>query len=277
MQLNILSAQDTSIVAGVYDSTLIYYNYEPDTILPFGEFPIYSSSLNIDLDFDNVTDFEIYNLNATGNYASQYLVRITPYNNNEINYYRIDSLYSILWDSMLYYHVPKPFEYGEEINDSSLYTTSIGYLYRYSYVDLQIPHSIDDWKGTGDRYLGIRMNINDTMFHGWIRLKISNTGHRSKVTVMEYALSQNIESGIYNSLSIQVYPNPVGADLNIHLPENCKSGNVLIININGVTCKSQRILNSGLITINISDFKSGLYILKILTDSNIYYSRIIKQ
>lgn len=215
--------------------------------------------------------------------ASQYNVTITPYNDNEVNYHRIDSIYYTLWDSAIYYHIPRPIIFGEVINNSSFYTSSIGYIYRDSWSSLSgFSHEIFDWDNIGDRYLGIRMNISDTLYYGWIRLNISTgvtVGGASQVTVKEYALSKSLSAGIfgpYHSEKIKVYPNPLYTDLNILLPQHFNSGNILILDVNGATRRSKRILNSGLITINVSDFESGFYTLRIVGDSNMFYSKIIK-
>lgn len=283
MKINLLLAQDNVITAGIYDTNMFYYDYNPDTVLPYGNYYIYSSSINIDLNFDSIADFEIYNLNADGNSGYQFKVTITPFNDNEVNYRRIDSIYYPNQDTTIYYHIPKPFNFGEEINDSYLYTSDVSYLYRHSSSSISgFSHEIFDWDNIGDKYLGIRMNINDTLYYGWVRLEIStgsSNGGSSEVTVMEYALSKSLQSGIFDNhyrKAIAVYPNPVKSDLNIDLPENINSGNITIIDLNGAIRRTIRISNSGFQTIHMSDLETGFYMIRVVSENNMYYSRIIK-
>ena len=284
LQINILYAQNSSITAGTYDSGMIYYNYNPDTVLPAGENGIYSCFIDIDLNFDSISDYKITNLNASGQNASNYQVEIVPYNDNEFSYHRIDSSYNYLLDTAYYYFVPSPVNYGEEINDSYLYTSAVSYLYmdRWSSISAY-SNEIFDWDNIGPKYIAIRMNVDDTLYYGWIGIDIStkeSQGGRSKVIVSEYALSKFLPSDIsdkYYFQPIEIYPNPVTSDLNINLPKNFSSGNILILDVGGVIRRKIQVLNTGLVQISVSDLESGSYILRIGGNGQFYYKKIIKQ
>jgi len=276
---SVLTAQDAGIIAGNHDSTMTYYDFIPDTILPYGEYPESNSSIDIDLNHDNIYDYRIESHSLQGMGGGIGNVKITPLNANEVNYYRTDSLN--YGGDLLYFNVTKPFEYGETINDSSLYTTSEAFLYYYYYFEEWEGFYIADWCNQGDKYLGIRININDTIVYGWIRLKIKSGWFGSEVTIMEYALTDYFEPSSIDitegDQEIRFYPNPVNNNLIIHIPDINQRANILIIDAVGKTCLYQRNVSTKLTTINTGALKKGLYILRVETGGKIYTRKLIKK
>jgi len=79
-----------------------------------------------------------------------------------------------------------------------------------------------------------------------------------------------------NEKEILIYPNPTKGDLKIEIPElGDTSARLFIFNNQGKLLIDKRITNT-LSEINISQYSSGLYILKILIEQNSIEWKIIK-
>jgi len=68
----------------------------------------------------------------------------------------------------------------------------------------------------------------------------------------------------------------VSDNLNIQVPENQRNNKIIICDLNGKTIRQQNTSEREL-NINVSDLTKGVYIVKIVSDRNIYTSKIIKQ
>lgn len=73
-------------------------------------------------------------------------------------------------------------------------------------------------------------------------------------------------------VQIKLYPNPT-SDI-VYLPSNLIGLKLVLYTSNGRIVKSEQITNS---TIDLSNLNSGLYFIKVLSDTRIYSARVIKQ
>ncbi|MBP7497724.1 MAG: T9SS type A sorting domain-containing protein, partial [Bacteroidales bacterium] len=73
---------------------------------------------------------------------------------------------------------------------------------------------------------------------------------------------------------IKVYPNPFRENIYIQLP--LKTGNATLINQDGQTIREFKTENSNIMRLNIVNLKQGFYILKVKTENNIYYTKVIR-
>ncbi|MFK5856206.1 MAG: T9SS type A sorting domain-containing protein [Bacteroidota bacterium] len=272
-------AQNAMIIAGSYDSTMTYYNIEPDTVLPHEEtLHGYSQSYSVDLNFDGIYDYTIKNHVLSGLGGSVIGVWVVPLNGNQVNYFRIDSAEN----SYNYYYISKPFFYGDTIDDSFDFISNTSYLYYSRWLDVGGELiTINDWKDQGEKYLGLKMIIEDTIVYGWLRLQVNTYYGWPETTIMDYALSKiftntDIERN-YDSTSISFYPNPTCEELNVKLPASCKNATIIILDLNGIKQVQRIISNSRSVKINTSFLQNGLYIISVKTESAIYNSKVIKK
>ena len=78
-------------------------------------------------------------------------------------------------------------------------------------------------------------------------------------------------SNIKTKPSIKIYPNPAKDVINLQLPSTAKNYNISIYNIQG-----KKIITTNKNIINIEDLKSGVYLIKTVTDTYTYENKIIK-
>lgn len=76
--------------------------------------------------------------------------------------------------------------------------------------------------------------------------------------------------------SVFVYPNPVTKYLNIKALNNFSIKEIYIFNVDGVLTFSEKFTNNSSVEINTENFLSGLYFVRIITDENVYFKKIIK-
>ena len=74
--------------------------------------------------------------------------------------------------------------------------------------------------------------------------------------------------------TIRIYPNPVGAELNIELPE---AGTVQILSIDGKVMLTRQVITSGVTTLGISHLQAGIYVCRYTDGKKIKTVKIIKQ
>ncbi|MET3026818.1 T9SS type A sorting domain-containing protein [Flavobacterium sp. UW10123] len=86
-------------------------------------------------------------------------------------------------------------------------------------------------------------------------------------------------NGIYNEPTISLFPNPTSSILNIQSPLNLTNSEIIISNITGniVNHNNYSIINSNLISINVSNFATGTYFITIQTNYLKITQTFIKQ
>jgi hypothetical protein len=81
-------------------------------------------------------------------------------------------------------------------------------------------------------------------------------------------------SNIIENERFKIYPNPVKDNLNIEFYEEGKK-EILLISDNGSLIFHKQVNNS-FMSIDLSEFKSGIYMLKLISDNHSIVKKIIK-
>jgi hypothetical protein len=99
---------------------------------------------------------------------------------------------------------------------------------------------------------------------------LSPLGTKSKEVIFDIPIL------ITNDVKLLVYPNPLNSDLlNIRLENFSNLATLNIYSISGVLFKEVLIHSSGTIHIDRSDFKSGIYIVKVFNNEFVKTTRLI--
>lgn len=79
-------------------------------------------------------------------------------------------------------------------------------------------------------------------------------------------------------MNLKCYPNPTESELNIEMAESDSEASVNVLTMSGQTVISQNnSYTNSLMTINVSDLKAGMYILRVSTTEGIQTTTFIKQ
>ena len=112
-------------------------------------------------------------------------------------------------------------------------------------------------------------NISDCVFGG-VECTVGSLTTQSSTCPYPFCGSSNIENNFQN-LSLNLYPNPANEFVNIDI--DYLIDNVQIIDALGKEIKYLNIENN---RINIKNFKSGVYFLKINSEGKNFYQKFIK-
>ena len=142
----------------------------------------------------------------------------------------------------------------------------------------------------------LKENTNDTVFYmfGGIN-SISSSGdtaftnnfyryNQTTQQIQQYDTTQQTWGGIINSIietefdkniNLQVYPNPTATEINLDIPNNETIESIKIYNQNGQLIK--QINKPDKTNLNVSDLHTGMYFIRIDTNTNRYFSKMIKK
>jgi len=113
---------------------------------------------------------------------------------------------------------------------------------------------------------------------GVVEIKATQAGNNEYKAVEKTVTITVTKSTAIDNLSAigaKIYPNPVAEILNIELPT---AGNYTVSIFNSIgDIVTQKTTLSATVTINMSAFKGGIYIVKITTDNRIYTGKIVKR
>lgn len=82
--------------------------------------------------------------------------------------------------------------------------------------------------------------------------------------------------GDNNLKKISVYPNPSSSTINLVLPKNMQNGQITVFDILGKQVYSQAFESKDNLAINISNWSTGSYFLKVVSGENTQTERFIK-
>jgi hypothetical protein len=106
--------------------------------------------------------------------------------------------------------------------------------------------------------------------------KLIGTAMRDQLLYTQLAGPSAI-TDLPTSESLTVYPNPTNSVLNISLPPNAATGQIILYDISGREIISERAGNNTLQTLDISDLAPGVYLLTYETTSGKFSQKIVKQ
>ncbi len=253
--------------AGVWNNDDLYFDFNPDTILP--QPPANGShSLPLDLNGDNINDFIISTIFQDGSqWYWEKRITLKALNQNQIAYASVDSCMSNDVPAIFVYASYSPHEmvYNELIDENLNWTDSAIHL---SFTDFKANYPTNAGYScsrtssfkTDTGYVAVRMlDANDTIY-GWI--KLSHVDFATGI-VHEYACENKTANIKEDALlgSIVTYPNPTSDFIRIKKT----SGNVVLENIKlyntiGELMKTQNTINFD-DQIDLSQFADGVYFL----------------
>lgn len=99
----------------------------------------------------------------------------------------------------------------------------------------------------------------------------------SKSTTVHWVNCSSINSITKSDYKVLIYPNPFTDKLTLQLPETLLSAEVLLYNVVGKQVMHCQVSSSPT-TINTSELKSGIYLIKVVADDgNVFVGKVVKQ
>ncbi|MCF8332002.1 MAG: T9SS type A sorting domain-containing protein [Bacteroidales bacterium] len=78
-----------------------------------------------------------------------------------------------------------------------------------------------------------------------------------------------------NEQNIKIYPNPAKDHLAIELPRNSHFS-IELFDINGKVLHKSTISNQKTVSLDLSMYRSSMFFIRVISDSNIYYQKVVK-
>jgi hypothetical protein len=103
--------------------------------------------------------------------------------------------------------------------------------------------------------------------------KLTNTQSKIRILADTTLIINKIRESKGNN--IRIYPNPTNRFINVNTYANIK--NIDIYNIYGMKVFTQTIFENNKIEIDLGEFDSGTYLVRIITDNGVFQSKIIKK
>jgi len=267
---NNVYSQGNFIVAGYHDSTLTYYNFNPDTVIQT-DGNSSSESLSLDFDNDGTVDFAIVASSYTAIGSSQSGITFISNGENRCVLGRVDTVYGYTGPRVK--EVLKMQNLGDTIDNNLNFTKSSKYITLNNYQE-GYHFFITDWINVGEKYIAFEFVSKDTTYYGWIRIEVTDIG---SVSIKDCAFNKRAYLGVDNTWSnsnnfISVFPNPANNFVNVKTSSD-KLSKVEILDISGKLLKTIKFRTS--VKLGVQNFNKGVYFLKIKTNDRTITKRIV--
>lgn len=167
--------------------------------------------------------------------------------------------------------IPTPTISIGNYNSTNFYNDSIGYLasdskYVMRTVDSGVTWNIDLDRSNHQGFNGLIFEIEKIIDANIVFVKSQYRLFRRKKTI-----STILPDHKNNTAKLSIYPNPSSNYISIQLPYKSSETETFVFDING-----RLILTTRDLTIDISKLVNGTYLLKTITEQNIYHEKFIK-
>ena len=104
-----------------------------------------------------------------------------------------------------------------------------------------------------------------------------NVGHPSRGILLRFTNCEGC--GLVNvkdmeKKNINVYPNPATSTVNVKLVDNSQA-NIQLFNLVGQVVLSEQVNGQDQVTLNVNNYNSGIYMLKVNQNGKVYTSKVI--
>ena len=270
------------IKAGIIMGNDLYTDIKPDSIfycqaIKYSQ--LHGGSMDIDIDNDGASDFRIQMFAGGSSMAEWGFGFISPLRSSCKILCHPDTTYSLPSNTPVIVNAPDTLELGDSINSSLKFCNTDCYLWDYSSSFSSGSSDMNLWTNIGDHYIGTSIEtVTDTLY-GWIRVNAQMRYYRLYTLIIkDFGCNRNPNVGISQKISsgIKIFPNPVKDKLRIIVPETCKNRNVSILSSVGQIVLHKALMNRPE-TIDMSRMPQGIYLLRIESENNVMYKKVVKE
>jgi len=138
--------------------------------------------------------------------------------------------------------------------------------------------TLGNWVNATERFLALRLNVNDQHYFGWARLSVM--AGSTSFTVLDYAFestpqqcliagsTSSIDLETKQTLNISVFPNPFSSIITMTTSKDLQNAIVVLINALGKTMLCETSLYGSSFTICANNLPAGIYFINLFQDNN---------
>lgn len=283
MLFQITIAQENKIICGQVDPNTDFHTNIIDTCIK----PIISegsaggiAGYSIDIDGNSVPDYIIYASTTMSGGGSNFSYIESLNSNNEVCFFiHHDSLPEGSGNPPTFYYFDRNivtiFSLGDTVDNRFDFSVGQPIEQRLFFSSINSYFHSDLWLNIGEKYIGIRMQVNDAILYGWILIEFVN---HAEFIVKEFACNKNPYIGITPNQAMQVfelYPNPAKNEVFIKLngKNNGKSGTFALYDLSGKKLMhAEDIPKNGRIA--LPALAKGLYVAEIEVEGQKYSRKL---
>lgn len=248
------------IVVGDTVSSGIIYNNIKDTTLSFVVKGI--STIDLDIDNDNVFDIRFYHEHTSSPFYSQVEKKVFPLTNLE---------FAVSTSTLYIDTIPL----NASINSLLNWKGIVGYYLRNSSSSATWNYDYGFFKGPAN-YLGFRKILPNDTIYGWFLLDMTGT-----IKVKSYAYQSNNPFGIgikENSklFVLKLYPNPTNDKVEFVLHGPNSDLEIRLYNSLGQIVLEDKKANTNKFTLDVSNYANGLYYAEVECKEGISRAKFVK-
>lgn len=167
----------------------------------------------------------------------------------------------------------KIFNLSDTIQIEDCQSTNTHYISKRNYGNFPVSINYSSWDNwiSGIHFVGIRKEINNIIYLGWIKVEVSSF---YKIEILEYALNSPIFLDEENT-SFQFYPNPGTDEIFIDFEFNPKV-EIEVYNLTGALIFQKKVLENHSV-IDVKDWSAGPYFFHLNDSGKIIHKKFIKQ
>ena len=184
----------TSITAGQNNENISFYDFIPDKTISCSGIDDCFLQIPIDINNDSIDDLKLVAYYGFTNGEGLETYMIETLNKNEIVYENLNTSKMV-----------KIFNQDQSIDSGLIFTKSDVYLkYRYLVGSTNINDEISSFE---DKYIAVRINKDENLMFGWIKLTFQNSTIMVKESGVYKAASSAVNE-IENKNYFNIFPNP---------------------------------------------------------------------
>ena len=276
---NKLTAQNNYIIAGQIENISFYHDIIPDEQISanvtFGEGE--TNHYYLDLNNDNIDDFDFTVTNNGGLGGWTRGVTIKPLNQNSVSF----SHYHITPGELpcsdtLYIGVAKKYYFGDTIFFDSSFMESTLALNKNSWLTSCHDYDFSVWPYSENLFIGLSIENSGTYSFGWVNV---HSASYNTITIDSYYYDENAVLTIEesNKSVFNIYPNPTTNYFNIECTSNAEITEFDFFDINGLKHNLEYSIVGNKVSLHTGNLNKGVYFLKLHTLDNLYVYKVLKE
>lgn len=274
--LNVFFSMQAQILS---NEMIIDPNSPSNNIVDISDTIVLCNVYKLDLDYNDSVDFTFTSQCSWGGMGGTSSITIQASDGSAFaldstaieEFGHFDSTWNPVYSPVVCMEV-KIFNLSDTIQLEDCQSTNTHYISKRNYGNYPVSINYNSWDNwiSGIHFIGIRKEINNIIYLGWIKVDVSGF---YKIEILEYALNSPI-LGSEENTSFQFYPNPGTDEIFIDFEFNPKV-EIEVYDLTGALIFQKKATENHSV-IDVKDWSSGPYFFHLNDSGKIIHKKFIK-